>query len=840
MACLLLCLAGCSRLDEVQNHNTSIRASIEQDMPGTTKTSMSEYDASAGVYPILWSDGDAITIYVDQDTYSFTLASGSGTASAEFVGDIPMGEKLPPFAAVYPEGRIVDNDLTNTFSYFTSIPQAQRYDASKPCSAGALPMASYSANLNVFSFQLLGSVMRIPIQRPAGEVIKSLTISSAGSIPVAGDIAAAIDRTTGQVSSVTAEQGGTSSSTVTYSFGSKGYKFKGGETVLADIVVIPQKYSYGLTVRYDGQTASGEDISYSHTTESPLEMKRGYVKEFTMFTDYVFKVTDLQKAFTYEGKVNGSTSTDQQFSVDSYKYVTGTDKISGLAWTVEFSEDGGNTWSSSKPSWIKSFPPSGGRTTRTVRPNASVYANTNRYLVNNEHNEALKAAASVSDYDLSTKGGTTTMNTANMYLVNASGTYKLPLVYGNAIKNGASNTGAYQTSSVTSMGSGGRKGVFMIPNFQNHLGNGISDPYILNNAIDKNTKITASAAVLVWEDHEGLVTNVRLEGSGATGTYLKFDVPNSNIAEGNAVVGIKDANGNLAWSWHIWVTDYQLGDDVTLDCRSSLSDAPLDVDVMKLDLGYVHSIYEKIDPRSALVRLTQEETGAIAYVHVNQLEFDKHLPGYSTGYYFGFKDAIPMGVLNDDGTTSILKAYNVLEGIYDRNNATYTFADAIKQPLSAHSMEGTAYNLWNMRQTDYYVDRDNVFLLGINDYVKTVYDPSPVGYVIPSHFVFKNICESKYNVADQSDYHCDIYCRKQPSSTTVDASGGTIRFYKTQRVSASDYSLFTIVYYYHTNAYGCSNQGNAYTIGERVFDLSRMSFNVLITTNASTVRSRRE
>ncbi len=49
----------------------------------------------------------------------------------------------------------------------------------------------------------------------------------------------------------------------------------------------------------------------------------------------------------------------------------------------------------------------------------------------------------VGTYDLSTKGGTTAMNTANCYIINAPGRYSLPLVYGNAIKNGATNSSAY-------------------------------------------------------------------------------------------------------------------------------------------------------------------------------------------------------------------------------------------------------------------------------------------------------------------------------------------------------------------------------------------------------------
>ena len=46
-------------------------------------------------------------------------------------------------------------------------------------------------------------------------------------------------------------------------------------------------------------------------------------------------------------------------------------------------------------------------------------------------------------YDLSTEGGTLSQTTANCYVVNAPGTYKLPLVYGNAIVDGKEKPEAY-------------------------------------------------------------------------------------------------------------------------------------------------------------------------------------------------------------------------------------------------------------------------------------------------------------------------------------------------------------------------------------------------------------
>ena len=75
-------------------------------------------------------------------------------------------------------------------------------------------------------------------------------------------------------------------------------------------------------------------------------------------------------------------------------------------------------------------------------------------------------------YDLSTFGGDESQNTANCYIVNAPGTYKLPLVYGNAIKDGTDNTTTYTKAA---------EDVDGIKDFVNHLDNVISNPYIYNN-----------------------------------------------------------------------------------------------------------------------------------------------------------------------------------------------------------------------------------------------------------------------------------------------------------------------------------------------------------------------
>ena len=62
--------------------------------------------------------------------------------------------------------------------------------------------------------------------------------------------------------------------------------------------------------------------------------------------------------------------------------------------------------------------------------------------------------------------------TANCYMVHTAGKYRLPLVYGNAIKNGAANTSAYT----------GTTNYLCTQTFPNHEGNAINAPWKIGRA----------------------------------------------------------------------------------------------------------------------------------------------------------------------------------------------------------------------------------------------------------------------------------------------------------------------------------------------------------------------
>ena len=129
---------------------------------------------------------------------------------------------------------------------------------------------------------------------------------------------------------------------------------------------------------------------------------------------------------------------------------------------------------------------------------------------------------------------TTSRTTANTYVVRNPGHYVIPLVYGNALKNNQINDRAYTNN-----------GSQYSADFVNYLGNQIVSPYI-----ETDTGVNASTAELVWQTSKGMITNVSIL-QGADCNYLLFTVNNIPSVNGDAVLAIKDENGNIMWSWMI-------------------------------------------------------------------------------------------------------------------------------------------------------------------------------------------------------------------------------------------------------------------------------------------------
>ncbi len=515
----------------------------------------------------------------------------------------------------------------------------------------------------------------------------------------------------------------------------------------ATFMMIPQELPSSATIEIeyaDDLSGVTRTLSASIAGQSWPEGKTVTYRISTSSIDIVPTLTVTGPAdFTYQGGSNN-------YTVTSY----GTMKLPGdvehkipLAWTAEFyayNEETGDfetTPLPSAPEWLTQFTAQGDGSTTAASFSATVAAQT--AVEGNPHNVILQQASPVTGtYDLSTQGGTTAMNTANCYVINAPGKYSLPLVYGNAIKDGSDNPSSY-TSSVS--------GSNVLKNFVNHLGAAITKPYIY-----ENSGCNPDNAVLVWQDEQDLVTNVDLSSDKHT---LTFEVPQGNIRQGNAVVAVRDASNTILWSWHIWVTDYKLGENLKTVTYSGT------YQMLPVNLGWCDGKETNYDGRSVKIRFTQNQTGEYQIIIIKQTPYYVYNGGANNPYYqWGRKDPLLPAAngstnktwYNTNGEASTI----LLTESWPTNNTT--IINGILHPAvfcTNFDMDRTYFNLW---ATD-----NNISSQNLTTSIKTIYDPSPVGYKVALTDAFRAFTttgESTMNMQEINgtwntslhgwDFHC--------------------------------------------------------------------------------------
>ena len=274
----------------------------------------------------------------------------------------------------------------------------------------------------------------------------------------------------------------------------------------------------------------------------------------------------------------------------------------------------------------------------------------------------------------------TTRTTANCYLVHAVGDYRIPLVYGNAIKNGAVNTIAFNPGTVTNG----------TDRFVNHNGDGITGPWITKSGSGTNAGmgLTAASAELLWQDATGLITSVSVNGN-----FLEFTV--GTYAGGNALIAVKDDSGTILWSWHIWATTETFASTTAINTGSHT------YNVTAVNLGWV-------------------PTGGGGK------------QGYCPYYQWGRKDPfIPAAAYNSTTNHTVYNISNSSVTGITYSGTGVTIADNIKNPTTYYYYSSnygpvttTYYNMWDAQNTA----TNNV----TSATKKTIYDPCPPGFCVPT------------------------------------------------------------------------------------------------------------
>ena len=418
------------------------------------------------------------------------------------------------------------------------------------------------------------------------------------------------------------------------------------------------------------------------------------------------------------------------YKIESYREDPVSNTKQAVPWeVVGYDTNGDGTFSMTEPlpSWFTGLTTTRGNGSITTTGETGV-ANLVPEAASNKlaaMNAALKlnAKGNASDYyDLSThdiKGNTTLRNTANCYVISHPGYYKIPLVYGNAIKNGITNTNSYQTSN---------SGTYILQHFKDHAGQDITDPWITQSNSGANAPDNAK---VVWADESGLVTNLGLTGSG-TNAFVQFEVPAATIKNGNAVIAVT-RGGTVVWSWHLWFTH----DDAlnTVTCTNFQNH---EYKFTQENLGMKYTAWSGTSytsPRSIKVKVRQTKgqispatrTEAVLTITQNP---GSAWQGYNTFYQFGRKDAFP-------GTNTLAEG-----SLSEMQHGGYSLQNTIQHPDMFYGWNSgyeDVYfkNIWSANNTS--ADYND------NPVVKTVYDPCPAGFHMPASNAFTGFTKNGQN-----------------------------------------------------------------------------------------------
>ena len=378
--------------------------------------------------------------------------------------------------------------------------------------------------------------------------------------------------------------------------------------------------------------------------------------------------------------------------------------------------------------------------------------------------------------------------TANCYIINRTGSYRFPLVYGNKSSNGAE--ASY---------------------FVDHTGTTISYSKIKDQITAKNPtaetyddathrkrteytwNITEGStpislrAVLVWQDFSGLVNGEYIV-PGAE--YLGFTVQYSN--PGNAVVALQarkvtiyqqyvgsewvldtaqgDSGYELGdwetlWTWHIWMTDevwpnYSSTSDGATNVNTQyLNNNPVGSgnyignhkvafekydhttdSILPVNLGWVpqEMEFKYYSKREVYVKLQQVEPATDAawtVVHILQHAKQPNVRGQGTFYQWGRPTALPGYNFTDDPGKTKRTIYFPNEDIFKESDFTVANIinpyEAIAQPTKLFRVEDQM-TTWSSAR----VDDKNVPYWGDT---KTVYDPCPPGFKVPHWNIFTGL-----------------------------------------------------------------------------------------------------
>ena len=233
--------------------------------------------------------------------------------------------------------------------------------------------------------------------------------------------------------------------------------------------------------------------------------------------------------------------------------------------------------------------------------------------------------------------------------------------------------------------------------FVDYNGTVISSPYI------EDVSGVANSAQLSIADTDGVFTEISLV-NGTVGKYLKFKVVSVPATGANGVLSVKDASGVIMWSWHIWLW----ADDLS----------PVEI---TNNTGVKYSILP--------VNLASK--------------WDDTTKTKIKNWFYQFGRPTPLLCPSTYNSSSNHASFGALG--YYKDNCASDINIGIQNPTTFYKNSSPIYNWFS---TDYKI-KDNLWDAACisrgssdNNVVKTVYDPSPIGFKIPNGNTFSGFSKT--------------------------------------------------------------------------------------------------
>lgn len=355
-------LSSCSVTDTMPEHQEdTFLALIERTV---SRTVLGEKDAD-GMFPVLWEDDDSILIFGDDGHGSVYKLDGASTDQARFIYDRNTRDNVRPavsesYTAIYPASACAFRTASSV-----TMPQTQTFrDAGMD--RNAFLMAAGHSTDRKLNFSCCCGIIRLVIKSEADMAVKE--IRAGANQDMSGDIAkftdgklewikrAADTQHLGNVSVLDCPDG-----TVA---GAAGKAFL--------IVVPPDSYT---NLAFQIKKAGNGYAVYR--IPGKISVARGEMVTFNIHEDAFFSrgVSSVESGAVFpaltgleytldcgSGAVTAEAGKTGKFTLASYKTATSGDgsiEEEPCGWTVSFSTDGGQTFSSVIPPLFSGFTTSG-------------------------------------------------------------------------------------------------------------------------------------------------------------------------------------------------------------------------------------------------------------------------------------------------------------------------------------------------------------------------------------------------------------------------------------------------------------------------------------------------